>query len=151
MRGVKHKICLPLRRIINYLTHIDFMKLLKLTALIALLITSCTFVSCSDDDKDNPSQGRCLTGTWEAVYDNSDPFTYIFYSDGSGRAYWGSVGNPTGRINILKDYKVGNGRLYICWDGDDEFDDKGEIKDIAANSFLLRWAEDDPWMTFHKK
>ncbi len=121
------------------------MKTFRLFGIIMMLVMGMAFTACSDDDDDD--NGRYpLTGTWIGD-DGGTERMYQFNSDGSGYTRRTAEG---ARIDNFSDYKVSDGVLYIKWEGDDEYDEKGHIE-ISGNSFRIRWYDDGDWITFYKQ
>lgn len=110
------------------------------------MLTACD----SDDNDDEPSSGvsRPLTGTWVCDYSSTETDIYAFNADGSGS--FSTVFAAEVYTDNFIDYKVENGLLWIMWEGDNEFDDEADIRNITDNSFQLRWDNNDPWLTFTK-
>ncbi len=123
-----------------------------LVMLVAAVTMSMALASCSDDDDDDASQ---LVGTWMGSRDTrwgTEITCYSFNSDGTGfhfNRYEHHDPEDT-RYDYFQDYNLDGEVLYILWDGDDEYDEDGRIRDITDNTFSYRYEEDEDWVTFHR-
>lgn len=71
----------------------------------------------------------------------------MFNQDGSGTACYT---RPGARVDAFTDYMIKDGKLYIKWNGDDDFDEKGEIVLIDAVTFRISF-DGDEWNIFRKQ
>ncbi len=127
-----------------------------LVMLVAAVTMSMALASCSDDDDDDASQ---LVGTWMGSRDTrwgtetiTEIICYSFNVNGTGfhfsRRYEQDPDET--RYDYFQDYKLDGEVLYILWDGDDEYDEDGRIRDITDDTLSYRYDDDDDWVTFHR-
>ena len=125
------------------------MKTFRLFGIIMMLVMgmSLTSNSCDGDDEDEPepTTTESLTGTWIG-YAGDERLKYYFDSDKSG--YFQEKNNDK---EYFTKYKISDGELLIRWEGDDDYDFEGYIKDITKNSFKLRYDIDEEWITLEKQ
>lgn len=118
------------------------MKTFRLFGIIMMLVMGLSFTSCEDDE-------RPLTGTWKGYFEEDgyeDVLVLHFNSDGSGYA-----GEESDESDHFTDYMVIDGTIMIKWQGDDDYDFEGYIKDITKKTFKYRYDEDEEWITFKKQ
>lgn len=120
-----------------------------LLIMVATFAITASLTACDDDESDaGTSSVHPLTGTWLGLESQSGTERmYLFNTDGSG--YTKSL--PNGRQDNFTDYKVENGRLYILWDGDDNYDYKGSIRLIDNNTFEIDFNDNGFWYTYHRQ
>lgn len=114
------------------------MKTFRLFGIIMMLVMGMSFTSCEDDE-------RPLTGTWMATYENGDVLVIHCNSDGSGYVGDGKYGDQ------FSDYMVVDGTLQIRWEGDDDYDFEGYIRNITKKTIEYRYDDDEEWVTFYKQ
>jgi len=120
-------------------------KFMRNLMLVLIATFSVCLASCGDDDNDGPNNAHPLTGYWIGNL-NGEQFAYRFNADGTGT----SQALPDGRLDKFTDYKVEGGHLYLLWEDDDEYDDKGSIR-VKTGTFELNLYDDGEWTTFTRQ
>lgn len=131
-----------------------FSKIYARLVLMLVALTSLTLVSCDDSDGPIP-ESYYLIGTWDGhmLYQTASGrwvegiYRYNFNANGTGYGQW--VYPVMGEAELINNYYVANGQLFIQWTGTYGYNYKGPIN-IFSNYFTIQFEPGEPWITFNR-
>lgn len=117
-----------------------------LLLMVTILAAGCALTSCDDDDDDNWYYSQAnLTGVWDGTWPDGSVYRYVFYANGSG---YGQSIYPAEPADIIDDYVIRDGYLYILWAGAANYELKGPIL-IGQGYFSVQFNSGGPWIDFY--